>query len=230
MAEQKEEYYVTIKKYIADNTLIGKDLFPVTDQISRIIKHVYISDFYTACDKNILDMYDIRAIICLEQTEKDAETRKFYSKKGIKQYNIPIIDGPLDSSGVQVKSRTLHIVLEHCYGIISSFVCRGENILIHCVAGVSRSALVVVYYLLKQIYTFLANYPSKCQISMDNPNEYLFNVIRYVKSRRNIRPNGFFIKFLIFEDHRLRDPSKSALFDQFAIVNSDVIAMAKGFL
>jgi len=40
--------------------------------------------------------------------------------------------------------------IEKTYEFIDNFLSRGEKVLVHCTAGVSRSASVVIYYLMKK--------------------------------------------------------------------------------
>jgi predicted protein tyrosine phosphatase len=42
------------------------------------------------------------------------------------------------------------LVLPSSYQFIHECIDRGENVLVHCVAGKSRSATVVIYYLMKR--------------------------------------------------------------------------------
>jgi len=68
---------------------------------------------------------------------------------------------------------------EKCYQYIDAAINSGERVLVHCMAGVSRSATIVAYYLMKKY-------------GMDVEDALL-----YTRARRPIvRPNDGFIRCL----------------------------------
>lgn len=82
----------------------------------------------------------------------------------------------LDDSEDQV----LYHVLEQSHNFIKDALDNGGSVLVHCHAGISRSASVVIYYLMKT-----------------SNNEY-DRIYFFVKSRRaQVNPNKGFIKQLI---------------------------------
>ena len=78
-------------------------------------------------------------------------------------------------------------MIDICYHFIDLAVKSNQNILIHCMAGVSRSVSVIAYYLMKK-------YNYSCQGALD-----------YIKNHRKIiNPNKSFV-LQLSEYHRLRE-------------------------
>ena len=71
-------------------------------------------------------------------------------------------------------------IFNYTYNIIDKWIKDGNKVLVHCMAGVSRSITIVTYYLMKK-----------------NNTDYL-TTIRYIKRKRKIaNPNIGFIISLI---------------------------------
>ena len=76
------------------------------------------------------------------------------------------------------------------YDFINDKISRGENVLVHCYAGVSRSSSIVLNYILR---TFYQNEKPKA-----NPQEVLYSVLEFVQRKRPVvNPNQGFLNQLL---------------------------------
>lgn len=136
--------------------------------ISEIIPGVYLTDKYGAANKNQLDLLNIKKIISLGN---DYEIKKLYKFFPDRQYFLIKLDDNLSAYIAKFFSQ--------CNNIISEALNNGENILVHCNAGVSRSSTIVISYL------------------MDSDQNY-YDAYNYVKNKREIiNPNISFVQQLI---------------------------------
>ncbi|KAI8622704.1 protein-tyrosine phosphatase-like protein [Chytriomyces sp. MP71] len=103
--------------------------------MDSVAKNIYISSFHQAEDLSLLESSQVRAIVSVG----NGFTPKF-SEKGFQYHVIDIEDEETENA------------LDHFDAVgefIASFVNRGENVLVHCMAGVSRSATFVAAYLMQ---------------------------------------------------------------------------------
>lgn len=99
----------------------------------------------------------------------------------IKTYHLAIMDSP-DIETVDI----LGYYLPRFADIIDCNLYHNQNIFIHCHAGISRSATVVIYYVLLK----LIELPIK-------QTDYLSKAIKIVKDQRScIHPNNGFLQLL----------------------------------
>lgn len=76
---------------------------------------------------------DFRTIVHLKRFE-------FIVYSQVKYYSYPIEDSP---------NSQIHKLFYETGGIINSALSKGEGILVHCYAGVSRSSTIVLAYLIQ---------------------------------------------------------------------------------
>ena len=111
--------------------------------IERVDEHVYIGNKIGAEDIVYLKNNGITHII-----NTAAEVPNYHeSTTGIRYFKLQLTDDPRPSVDNLLK------ILEPCYNFITSAVSSSggrARVLVHCAAGVSRSASVVVYYLMKK--------------------------------------------------------------------------------
>ena len=91
--------------------------------------HIYLSDYYTAQNYPLLEMYGIKQILTIGKELSNHTTDKF------KTMYISIDDSPKEN------------ISQHFYNA-HAFINRAPT-LVHCYAGVSRSVSLVVSYLMR---------------------------------------------------------------------------------
>jgi protein-tyrosine phosphatase len=128
----------------------------MSNKIDKIIDNLYIGNYDSALDQNIIESYKIDVIInCTKKTNRTILQ--------VEYLQIPIDDPPSDSDINYVNSNFIFIT-DYIYDKIKS----GKNVLVHCVMGSQRSAAIVAIYLMRG---FNQNYK---------------NTIQYMKSKRPI--------------------------------------------
>lgn len=115
--------------------------------ISPVTDNLYLGNIY-ALDPKILNKYNIDAIVTVINSDVAI---KYPHGTNVMRIN-------LDDSVYEDISPWM----ESCYHFIDSHRSKKKNVLVHCHAGVSRSATMVLYYLmnkfgvpLRQAYAFL---------------------------------------------------------------------------
>ena len=121
--------YNTLKFFGIKNAIYKKD----TNPIDHIIDNIYLGDFGTADDINILKEYNITHIInCAFNLPNRFPNEITYKRLDLRdEPNQPIIEK-----------------LEEAYEFIKEN--KDKNIFVHCVFGKSRSSSVVIFYIMKE--------------------------------------------------------------------------------
>lgn len=133
--------------------------------MSKIITGLYLGDYENASSPTWLKQKHITHIV-----NCTTEHQNYYPKDYV------YLNLNLDDSENQV----IYPVLEKSYNFIKKANENGGNIIVHCHAGISRSASIVIYYLMK---TNKSSFES---------------VYAFVKSKRiQISPNNGFIRQLV---------------------------------
>jgi len=101
--------------------------------MSRILNHLYIGGLEEAINESWLRRHNIKYIINCA-----IEIPNYH--KGIKYLNLGLIDKP---------SQKITNRLEAAYLFYQNAAKKGENVLVHCYAGVSRSAYIAIYIIMK---------------------------------------------------------------------------------
>jgi protein-tyrosine phosphatase len=114
---------------------------------SIILPGLYLSGIECVNEK-ILDEYNIKYVISVMNNPPQLSEK-------YKQFCIPIND----DFGAFIRP-----YFEKSHQIINEALCNGENILIHCYAGISRSATITISYIMKNktmtskdAYSFVRN-------------------------------------------------------------------------
>lgn len=180
--------------------------------INQITPNIYISNakiFYNKTDE--LKKEGIRYVICCVK-DFDKSLHREYIREN--NYNVKVLYLPMydntrqnlwfpsrdsveylyphsDSSQELVRKWLMDgynlPMIELAYKFIDYVVNRGEKILVHCMAGKSRSVSIVMYYLMRKYM-------------MDSKNAYLL-----IKSKREqAGPNSAFMDQLRYYDHHRR--------------------------
>jgi len=133
--------------------------------MSKVLEGLYLGDSDNAFSKEWLLQHHITHVV------NCAKEHKNYHQDICNYIALKLDDDP---------DQSLYPVLEKSYRFIRSAIQHGGNVLVHCHAGISRSASVVIYYLMKsKKLTFK-------------------QALEYAKSRRSIvDPNEGFVAQLI---------------------------------
>lgn len=143
--------------------------------MSEIIKgKLYLGDMFDACDPKLFEFYQIDTIICVASRLKVTNTNP-----KIRMYQFDFED---DYS----------CKINEFFDEINTLIKKNKTVLVHCAAGVSRSATIVLAYLIQ------------------NEKLSLEEAFLKVRERRpRICPNKEFMKHLI--DFEFRVHGKNAL-------------------
>ena len=144
------------------------DVPDLSDQLSSVIPGIlYLSGFKPSNKLEILNDYMIRRILRFGDVEDFTNTYDYF--EGFEYLNIVIRDSS--------KSHFTKDLINQCIDFIDN---AGGPVLVHCYAGISRSATIVIAYLMW-----------KRKIGMREAR-------LYVKSKReSISPNNTFISDLL---------------------------------
>lgn len=137
--------------------------------MNHIVRNIYLGDWNDSVNENQLTQNRIKKIICLNENIKPPSAMRLYERLGIEHVWINIADDPLDN------------ISQYFAYCINSMLIDG-NVLVHCTAGISRSATIVIKYIMYE-----------CNMSKED-------AIAYVRSKRPvINPNWGFLMQLKFD-------------------------------
>ncbi|KAI0264762.1 DSPc-domain-containing protein [Gloeopeniophorella convolvens] len=140
---------------------------------------LYLGSISAVLDPSILKEHNIHHLVQV----LDVPWLPSIEKDGYECYRMDILD---------VESQDLKPHLEDAVEDIDSALRRGQNVLVHCQQGVSRSAAIVIAYLIR-----------KRGMSFDS-------AIAYVRQRRPcIKPNSGFVRCLQEWENQWRPHSKA---------------------
>lgn len=147
-------------------------------QASEILPNLYLSDMYTATNPSVLQRLGVTHVMSLVE-------RVWYTyPSNIAHIWVPVHDNPF----ADIKS-----LFEPAIGWIKRAMDSGEDVrvLVHCMLGMSRSASMVIAYLMTTL------------------GMNLVTALAHVKVRRAIvQPNDGFIKQLMDFERLLKDRSR----------------------
>ena len=141
------------------------------NSLNKVTDKIYLGDIKSGNDINFLKEENISNVLSLTG---DIFSPKYPKKLKISQKIINIDDSPKENILKFFKECILYIE-------------NSDKILVHCMAGVSRSATIVIAYLMWKTH---ASY-------IETKN--------FVKNRRNIYPNDGFTQQLIIFEKMLKD-------------------------
>ncbi|CAJ0948909.1 unnamed protein product, partial [Mesorhabditis belari] len=105
--------------------------------IDQILPHLWISDRNAASNKRVLEKYEIAEILTV--CSDPISTKKQYEH--IRYHHIALDDVPMQN----ILTR-----LEELLSILEEAICANRSILVHCEAGISRSATVCCAYVMRR--------------------------------------------------------------------------------
>ena len=153
----------------------------IDNDITEIVPHLFLSNWFTSNNPYVLNKNKIKAVVTLETMNKPDNILLYQKMNGIQSLYIRLPDSP---------SANIYQYFDMTYDFINDKISRGENVLVHCYAGVSRSSAIVLNYILR---TFYQNEKPKA-----NPQEVLYLVLEFVQRKRSIvNPNQGFLNQLL---------------------------------
>jgi len=152
--------------------------------MSQITNNIFISDYYSSITENLLTANNIKYILNMCCEEKAEHVLRMYKDLGIVHKQIAIDDDP-DENIIQYFPAIIEFMRNS----------RNGNVLVHCWAGVSRSATAVILYLL---WLYISGF----QCTVPRTINATAVITNYVRSKRSIiRPNyGFMSQLCLFEN------------------------------
>lgn len=146
--------FQTISSTITSNTIVVKrmnDSLPwylkykyFFSNSKEIIPRLFLGSSFSAFNKFDLDQKNINVVLNITD-----EIDNFYEgKSNITYYKFPIRDNNQDD---------ISMILEETYNIIEYHLELGDRILVHCFMGASRSASIVINYIMKKYNTTYIN-------------------------------------------------------------------------
>ena len=135
---------------------------------NEVIQHLFLTDHYIAENKEFIEKQNIKHVIDVSGCENSLEG--YFEERHIEYVSIYVLD---------TKTCNISEHFDRTFTIIKKALEKNESVLVHCNAGVSRSATIVIAYLM----TYRR---------MDFKKAY-----NHVKKRRAcINPNAGFTYFL----------------------------------
>ena len=138
-----------------------KQYYIFYNESSKIIDRLYLGSCFNALNKSELIKKQINVIINVTNN-----INNYYENDlDITYYKFPIRDNNIDDiTPILIKS----------FDIIDNHLKNGDIILIHCYMGASRSASIIIYYLIKK-YNLSYNYVKKFILQKRN----IINLSKY---------------------------------------------------
>lgn len=147
--------------------------------MNEIIPHLYISNWIDSNNISLLEKNNIKAVITLETMLKPDFIVDYYKRNKIDFLYIHLQDH---------SSANISQYFDNTYDFIKKHINNGENVLVHCYAGISRSACIILNYLVRHFIESRESPQTICMKCLVNDN------IKYMQSKRSIiNPNRGFI-------------------------------------
>jgi protein tyrosine phosphatase len=181
-----------ILRYLKNNT------GPGINTMSRITPNIFISDYETSLDIDMLKIYEIKTVIDVSNLNKNTEILKLYEKNKITN---TIIKVPKDLDLLTLESFIEQLMI--VYDIMVKEINKKNKILIHCEDGVNISPIYVIFFMLKRFY--ITNFNKNNDI-IDTDILFLLKIIKFIKDRRIcVEPDANFIMQLLKIEYALKD-------------------------
>ena len=150
-------------------------------KMSKIIEGLYLCSVKAVTEENV-KQNDIRASVDLSKMR--VIERKIKNNSGIDKLVVDINDEPRQAA-------TLQRQLPRVYAFIETNIKSGRNVCVNCQAGISRSATVVIGYLMhtKGISFDAAYNIVRKRRPIINPNKGFVNMLKYTMKPPKARPS-----------------------------------------
>jgi len=145
---------------------------------NRISDYLYLGNYNTARSKDFIINNDIKLVI---NCSKNLEIPYFYDSNKINYFRIPIND--LDTID---DNEILDNNLDYVVNLINKYRNNNDNVLVHCYAGMQRSAAVVFVYMLSELLNYYNNNKDNNEIKNKIKNITYEDLMIYLKNKRNV--------------------------------------------
>jgi dual specificity phosphatase 12 len=105
------------------------------DNCNKILDGVYLGNYVSASKKYLLERYGITHILTVGSNLKPKFALQ-YTYKIIEEFDVP--------------TANLRQHWDTCHEFIDSALAEGGTVLVHCYAGVSRSASTLIAYMMRK--------------------------------------------------------------------------------
>lgn len=113
------------------------------NHLSFILPGLYISDWESSQDLDLLVSNKIKAILTLETRSRNPQVLETFKKAEIAYHHIYINDDPTED---------IKRFFDETNQFIGSNIMNGKNVLVNCWAGISRSVTIVMAFLISRLY------------------------------------------------------------------------------
>ncbi len=120
-------------------------MYQDSNDINEIIPKLFISNWETSNNINIINNYNIKAVITLTSFSKPENITNFYRNNNIDFLFIRIDDSPHEN---------IYQYFDLTFSFIDKYISMNENVLVHCMAGISRSSTIILNYMLRKMYIY----------------------------------------------------------------------------
>ena len=216
----EEEAFITVKTIVAQlqtvteskELSIGEcELRLVTEPVSRICPGLFISGIDAAQDKRLLFEHGIGAVLSVNDWETPYVSN--YSASNIRYLYLRTRDHgdfPLEKH------------FDAAYMFVMNTIKTGQNALVHCAAGMSRSATIAMFILMRYLYEHdrkgvdahigaaVGTTEADTNVKVDAKKNRIATLVQhFVKMKRPVvSPEpGFLVKLQQAEDHLTKQPA-----------------------
>jgi len=180
---------------------------PGYNKVNAISTHIFIANWDHAVDLAVLKEHSIKAVLTIENKPFPEDKQKALDKKGISYLFLELDDMPSENIMKPMKVQGKEITLaEYAYYYILQHVSQKQNVMVHCAAGVSRSATFVAYYYLRRLYelSFKKDMIETLNL-LSQQQYYIKKILEFIKLHRPaINPNPGFVAQLIQIEHNAK--------------------------
>jgi protein-tyrosine phosphatase len=167
----------SVKRFNGDNTYFD-ELYNLYSEPTKIDDCIYLGSAYNAANYKTLLDNDIKTIVNIT-----SEISNYYEDIDDFTYiNFKIYDTQNDSFDIDFFDNIYETIIKHQK--------KGNNMLIHCYAGRSRSASIVLYYLMKKKNISILEayeYLKKKRELININNRFIQNILNADKSNNRIK-------------------------------------------
>ena len=149
---------------------------------NKICPGLWLGDYYSANDEDFITSNNITLVV---NCTNDLKFPTFYKYLYLTAIRIPLRDIKNDKANDNVLIQNIVDIEER----INDALFNGRNVLVHCYAGIQRSATVVAYYLMKRHmkynYINTITYLKKCRPITFTPTPTFENFLRVLDRHYN---------------------------------------------
>ncbi len=106
--------------------------------VSFVQPQLYISDLLAASNHDVLEHYNITCVISVLSRKEEPPSKN--RKRGVHYTLFTTFDSPEEK---------ISKYFAECFKVMNRAVKQKKNVLVHCYAGISRSATMVIMYLMQ---------------------------------------------------------------------------------